>query len=294
MVRSLAYWINLLGSWASIIAIVLVFKNDIDPQSIIAVCIISFLAMYLLFENIFLKGFSRKRYSQVIRHMNNGFSALNMLDRSVDSSPDRIKSSFSLFCTAISDAFEDLKKKECSVCIKIIYPNNFEDHDFSKMKVYTFCRDHRSMSRNNKYANQLIVSNNTDFAEIISSYRDGIFQKSYFFENNLPQLPGYKNSRIDGTYYNSIKTSIPIYDKYLRSKNWKLPYKSTIVVPIYPNSSDNFAKEKLMGFICIDSPQKNVFDKKYDIDLLSGAADTVYNYMHYVMDIMEIRESINT
>ncbi len=63
--------------------------------------------------------------------------------------------------------------------------------------------------------------------------------------------------------------------RLLRNWKWPLPYKSTIVVPICPIEENTLAG--LVGFLCVDSTRNLAFKKDYDVELLLGIAEGIYN-----------------
>lgn len=63
---------------------------------------------------------------------------------------------------------------------------------------------------------------------------------------------------------------------YWKSR-WPLPYKSTVVVAIYPDISRPSLTDHIPGFLCIDCEKKNVFIEADDTYLLAGCANGLFN-----------------
>ena len=95
--------------------------------------------------------------------------------------------------------------------------------------------------------------------------------------NQLPFLFDYKNSSLE-LYddYADEKAFFP-FKVFLRYWRWPLPYKSSIVVPICPGISTERSKETLLGFLCVDSPRLFAFKREFDVDIMNGVADGLYN-----------------
>jgi hypothetical protein len=63
----------------------------------------------------------------------------------------------------------------------------------------------------------------------------------------------------------------------IRQLSWPLQYRSTIVVPLLPLSANDQNEDALRGFLCIDSPRMVAFYEQYDVEILKGLADGLYN-----------------
>ena len=119
-----------------------------------------------------------------------------------------------------------------------------------------------------------LITENTDFLEIIR--KKGTPGGSYFISNILPLLSGYKNSSFEV----HEQTNPPTQNFVTNIMNWKLPYKSTIVVPIRPLKLTKNENEDIIGFLCVDSEKMFAFRKKYDCSMLKGIADGIYNTLN--------------
>ena len=169
-------------------------------------------------------------------------------------------SKLSDICYRISCVFDILKGSQVSVCIKYTNRNGMAYY------VSTLCRDVRSCSeREEKYKNveNDTIIGNSDFHELFQKIAKGNnWQDVYYHANYLPQKHQYMNTHLDST-------SLPDnwYSLISRNKEWPLPYKSTIVVPIVSDDQKN-----IYGYLCIDSPANKGFNNDHDVKLLQDVA----------------------
>ena len=127
------------------------------------------------------------------------------------------------------------------------------------------------------------MTENSDFNFIYEGIQEGHAQKWQFFAHFLPWKYDYTNTRLS----NWPPKKIPLINFLIRQLNWPLPYKSTIVVPLLPLSVNEHDDKALRGYLCIDSPRNNAFNKQYDIEILKGLADGLYNKIDKLYDIIK-------
>lgn len=160
-------------------------------------------------------------------------------------------------CNDVKRYFDKLTGKKCAVSIKLPQkPGELED-----LEVVNVMRDDASrMARDtDTYKEQKhFVFQNTAYMTIITRLSKGKMNATYI-NNDVSVEANYET------------TSLPAYP------NGKLPYKSEMVTAIrkYPLSKRMNSASELMGFLCIDSPEKESFSKdRYYIciaDLISDA-----------------------
>lgn len=105
---------------------------------------------------------------------------------------------------------------------------------------------------------------------------------NYYIENNIPRA--YKNHRYQSSSFETYGEGQPGRPK------WILPYKSTILWPIrklkmdqdcVPPSDNNLAEgHHVLGFLCIDSRSRNVWEPRYDSEIGAAVADLLYSFMN--------------
>ena len=106
------------------------------------------------------------------------------------------------------------------------------------------------------------INGNTDFLELYLN-----FEKRMYFSNNIPHEKGYSNS------------SFQI--------NKKLPYSSTVVWPIrklvyvQDKKADELLNQEqdIIGYLCVDSARRNVFQEGYDFEMGAIIADALFVFL---------------
>lgn len=142
--------------------------------------------------------------------------------------------------------------KKVRVCIKA-YRNNTQD------LLFTYCRDGLTADQSIKreHGQSIEIYKNSDFSNIVSGNQD------IFIGNDL------KKDFKQGKYHNT-------------NKDFK--YSSAVVVPIRAlvNETENSARYDNVGFLCVDSKHKNMFQSqqsKMCIDLICSTAHLLYVFM---------------
>ncbi|WP_075342469.1 hypothetical protein [Tenacibaculum agarivorans] len=181
----------------------------------------------------------------------------------------------------MSSIFRELKGVDCCFTVKIIKQGE---------KIETLCRTDSKNKRYNREDFQRyhsdfedFLNNNTDLFSIFGKQKHENIKGRYvrFFSNNLPLEQNYKHSHLEKTdYHNNVKKLVDDHGYSIEeasNKLWNLPYKSTIVIPIgLMEKKHNDPDFQYIGTICVDSEEKNVFNKGTDISILQSIAETIY------------------
>ena len=184
-------------------------------------------------------------------------------------------------CNRLVQVFSIITGFSCSVSIKLLV---LVDHNPRENEVFTLVRDNVSIGRNTPESDRWqdvrhYVLENTDFNEIIKNENKGKMES--FICNYLPFKSNYHNSSFEIYGYPPLITNngiLKLLSKLRRWINWTLPYKSTIVVPIKPKRFEP-NRNNALGFVCIDSYKMGIFKKYYDISLINGFGDGIYNLL---------------
>jgi len=225
----------------------------------------------------------KAKYADVFPILNKGFKELhNTLRKETSASNDY---AFKEFCQMLSMAFKQVTDKECHVCIKVsILPKEVLEHpeankdELKKVKVKTYVRSSSVKEREKTDVKTIekkvehLISQNTDFEEIC--FNGG----EVFFCNNLCEITDYKNTSLISLGVN--KTGVTNHEDVsveTREKKWKLDYKSVIVAPIMPSIQESEQDKAIVGFLCVDCEEKEVFLKEIDSHIIQGCADGIYN-----------------
>jgi len=179
-------------------------------------------------------------------------------------------------CEAVGKAFEIITKTKCHVCIKQYLPeaDGKRSGESTIPRVETFCRGTDPRRDLPDYIRGVVhsVSDNSAFYE--QTGKESVLEEGAFFSNWLPFRNNYKNTSFHETIYGKPRGSrFPVYNKIIRYASWTLPYKSTIVVPVWRKEG----KGRLNAYLCIDSPKLAAFSKRFDIDLMRLIATSLHN-----------------
>lgn len=215
---------------------------------------------------------------EVFPHLNKAYSLLHNIIRKVEFNEVQDKNAFAEFCTLLAQAFYQLKGVDCHVCIKVIVKTHRDKGKITpnKIKANTFVRDTGALGREmiDNIPIDHIIQNNTDYETIFKNIHSET--GNYFLCNNLVAQENYKNT----SFFDKSKNRTFTYTTNTmeeREKQWPLKYRSTLVAPIYPGIHAQRNHGTLIGFLCVDSIEKNIFNAEIDAELLTGSADAIYN-----------------
>lgn len=279
--------IGTLGSLASIIALSMFF-NQLSKEGWIAVLFMGVLCMYFVVFNFWLLTRYRKKtkYADAYGAINIGFSHLHHLRRVKNLTIEQILPELEKLCDEVSNAFSKIYGSKIGVCIKFIVNDN------NRPRCETLVRDSYSNAQNRKSGTQDTTKHwidaNSDFEFIYNSFDDNNVPTSYYLEQHLPNCHDYKNTRLKPGWTPKNYWFFP--ERYARKWNWPLPYKSTLIVPIVPLIANDQTQEAIRGFLCADSPSEGIFNKYYDVDIMKGVADGIYNQIDLIHQLT-IKES---
>ena len=271
--------IGTFGSLASIIALSVFFKQ-LSTEGWIAVLFMGILCVYFVVYNFWLLTRYRKKtkYADAYGEINLGFSYLHSLRRIDNPSIKDILPDLVKLCDAVSHAFSKIYGCKIGVCIKFIVNDN------DRPRCETLVRDSNSNSQSRKSGTQdetkHWIDANSDFQFIYDNFNDDNVQTSYYLEQHLPNCHDYKNTRLK--YNWNPKTYWPFLARYARKWNWPLPYRSTLIVPIVPLLANEQSQDAIRGFLCVDSASEGIFNKYYDVDIMKGVADGIYNQIDLI------------
>ena len=173
-------------------------------------------------------------------------------------------------CNALASAYGMITGTRCSTCVKFL-----RESESGPIRVYvnTALRDRYSEGKRSVKGDTIThwLDANSDFEDIFENFNKP--NGKVFFENDLPKRSDYKNTSFQ-LYGYPKDIRIPILRDIVRNLTWKLPYKSTIVAAIYP--SDDLPNKKLVGFLCVDSPSRNVFWERYDTNIMESIGSSLH------------------
>ncbi|HBU79183.1 MAG TPA: hypothetical protein DEF18_13875 [Muricauda sp.] len=267
--------ISIIGSLASIIAFGVYFSPFLNHQGAIGVIFLGLIALLFIGYTFYLISKYRKRvrYGDIFEEINVGFTELHAIDRHPEPSIELIIQKLGFLCDNLSNAFTTVNGNKVGVCIKFI------EFKGKRPLVTTLVRDRFSKSKNRKTGTadktEHFIELNSDFQFIWENFDNENIETSFYHEKHLPTCKDYKNSRLSSNWKRKYK--FDFFDNYIRRKDWPLPYRSTLVVPIVPLLADEQNQESMRGFLCIDSPREGMFNPQIDVDILKGISDGLYN-----------------
>ncbi len=285
--------LSIIGSLASIVAFGEFFAPHLDSQGLWGVIFIGIIAIFFLAYNFYLIFTYRKkvRYSEIYSNINTGFAYLHSINRQHERQTDIILQNLSNLCDSLAEAFTKVYGERICVCIKFL----IKDEQQRRVSVQTLVRDTYSKTLQRKTgtndSTQHWLDGNSDFEFIYSNFDDDNIDTRYFHEAHLPICKDYKNTRLRSNWM--PKRSPVIFENITRRKLWPLKYRSTLVVPIVPLLADEQSKDKIRGFLCIDSSQEGRFNKGVDVDILRGVSDGLFNQIDRLHQLITSKESDN-
>jgi hypothetical protein len=259
------FWNYFGGSVGTIFSILLCAKNftNAAPADSILYGIGALLIIYILrfllflFQHCFQYFYilSKERiYGNIIITLNEINSSLQQLNRQHVIFDDRYKLALSSLCQQLKTIFDGKTKSTCSVSIKLALGY---DVVTANTVVVNFCRDKDSISRDtDRYrATEHKVFLNTCYNTILTKLTNKK-DKIYYINNDIGGSKDYQSTSFD-------------------CNDGKLPYNSELVLAIIPKLRRD--DDSLVGFLCIDSKGKDVFDEKYDVPIIEGAIEALFD-----------------
>jgi hypothetical protein len=284
--RIVRYWPQVLALIADVSAVVAIFIACfcVDNKPLKEIILTSVLAGFF----VLILGFviwQEYRYSRKSRYAEATYSIHNCVHllRDYYSLIDTMQEEDCKYCltkviTSLANAFSLVTGTHCRACIETLQIKNYSKEDFYKLTdprervkyLYadTFCRDSITSTSNSEEeidSNIHPVNNNTDFRELYVNAD----MRFFYCKNTLKSNPPYQSTAIvtDG----------------------KLPYKSILVWPIRKmvSSQDKPCvdmlnkKQDIIGYLCVDSARRDVFNEGYDVEMGAIIADSMFTFLKY-------------
>jgi hypothetical protein len=282
MKQTLSRAIQWMGLVASAVTLVMAYSywypsasRGAKPAILILFVLAAILLTVLIWREIV---YSRKsRYSEVLGLLNDIHAILHDLANDLPTSTSQIKEACTRVSNLLAEAFSLITGTKCSVCVKVLEGDPLVGTNQPlRPKVKTLCRDDHSEKRRKLADSKSDVAHwidqNTDF--FVLHQQAGTPREDYFLSNHLPSYRGYVNTSFQ--VYGFANENL-LLSKWLPMLfPWPLPYKSTVVLPIRCESFDAVRVPKLAGYLCVDSRSRGVFSRRYDPELLTGVADSLY------------------
>ena len=73
----------------------------------------------------------------------------------------------------------------------------------------------------------------------------------------------------------------------LTNSEWPLPYRSTLTCAIRHHAILGLLEQpEAVGFLCVDSESRNVFEKRWDVELCFSIADALFHPIDQLIKTM--------
>jgi hypothetical protein len=265
-------WLNVVAALVTIIgipiALIRITEGPAGTVLAILVCLLCALAWILLAVEEF-RWHRKARYAEAQPSCHLAYHALRDASFALLSGADDwvicdyLKGSLH----SLSAAFSLITGVHCRVCIKeLICSNPKAEPKDRGLVTRTLCRS-EEVPEPPMADSEDWITENSDFYLLFKNP-----EQRCFCRNNLPRLlpKGYRNSHW---------TSDVIESKCF-------PYVATIVWPIrksLPKMGQSVGAlhedHDILGYLCVDSSTKNVFEERYDFGLGAAFADTLYSLL---------------
>jgi hypothetical protein len=248
------------GGIGAVLAVFLIGKNffelSIQRSALLGITVYVSIIVLRFAYLAFIELFINSTYGYIIIQLKETYAEINRIKRKSTTDKDEIMQAITTMCNMVKVIFDKKTGSNCSVSIKVPI---FDCPVAPDSELINLCRDnnHQLLRDTDAYRKQThTVIGNTAFQVVASNV---IYNQEHFFylNNNISKTKNYHN------------TSKPAY------LNGKLPYKSELVYPIIPLLPQG--KAQIWGFLCIDSDRTNRFNSRYDVAIVSGVADSVFD-----------------
>lgn len=279
-------WKWLLGGSGGLSAILFVAKNSLGTSGMVSIKIgiVVLLSIFVLRFIIFLiinlvryfhYIYQESIYGDAIILLKDAFASVHKLRKRNPVDDRELMAAMLTICNNLKIIFDKITHANSSVSIKVplIGPVS------ANTVLMNLCRDkaHSLVRDTAKYKEtQHTIIGNTSFQVPLNNVLKGDRENFCYLNNDIDTTPHYQNTSRD---------AFP---------NGVLPYKSELVYPIIPslsyeNSNSDEAKNQfeIWGFLCVDCDLPGKFSSKYDVAIMEGVADGVFDV------IMERNKIIN-
>jgi hypothetical protein len=271
------WWKFLLtGSIGSLLGVLQFGKNffqwELNRSIIFAVASIVAIYLFRVFLvfivqslKYFHEVYRNSNYGEAILLMKDSFATFHLYRKTPGHQDEAFMASMVLLCNNLKLAYDKITNSECSVSIKVplsdskidekaILSNLTRDTPHSKKDTSLnrdtdkYCKTKHTLIGNTAFSHS--------FNKVIKNQKE-----KHYINNNVNNCENYEN------------TSKECHE------NGILPYNSELVYPIVPLVGTDSTNFDCHGFICIDSNKENAFKTIYDIGIVAGVADGIYDIM---------------
>jgi hypothetical protein len=193
---------------------------------------------------------------------------------------DDCKMFFGRILDQLNSIFTSITSTHCRASIKMVYGGG-------PLYVYTLARDQGSrqtclqLDKRRVEQNLDPLTENVQFARLF----DAGDESWHYFCNDLMTAKEFCSTSVAAYSPNYAKQLADHRSSWLPRK-WPLPYRSTIACVIRQGPVDliqNIVPE-VLGFLTIDSESRNVFEPRWDVQIMFAVADALYGPIRAYLD----------
>ncbi len=174
-----------------------------------------------------------------------------------------------------SQAFTIVTGRHVGVCIRTVGAT-VDPIGTRRDYAEDVCRDLRSVERGQSVRYRRLkrqdspdlthyVDESTAYSYLSESF--GTPGMDFYLCNNLAMEKGYRSASFK-RFGQPRSSRFLLYNEYLRSTTWPLPYRSTLILALGSLSNTEPQTQVHVGFLCLDSESTGPFYKRYDKELL--------------------------
>jgi hypothetical protein len=262
----------LLGDLATVVTLIFAWRAcaDVNTSSgqFVLVILTALILLLIGFSTVQEYRYSRKaRYSEITGYLSDIYRDILKIAHDTNANAAHLQTGCENVVNNLASALSLVTATRCAACVKIIVQGQ-------RPKLVTLCRDKGSSDRDTGDKVEHWIDANSDFEEVAKAVTT---PRKSFFENDLPSRRDYNNTSFD--VYGQPYQGRSVLADWRRNRQWPLPYKSTIVLPIARANlpASGVAQHELAGFLCIDSGARGAFSRRYDEELARGIAAALYH-----------------
>ncbi|HOY06673.1 MAG TPA: hypothetical protein PLO67_14795 [Saprospiraceae bacterium] len=265
---ALKFWSWLIGSVGAILGLLQIGKNffgleieDSVKSAVIALGVFFVFRFVLIFIRNGMKYYHEiylnSNYGEAIILLTDSFAQTHLYRKTPGHQDEEFMKTMLSFCSTLKKIFDTTTNSNCCVSIKVPVADS-KVHE--KTVMFNLARNVEHKKRDTKEYERIkhTLIGNTAFIYAFNRVIEGSREK-YYLNNFVKSTSNYES------------TSRPSYEGGI------LPYESELVHPIVPLLNIRQPNSDCRGFICVDSDKKNAFKSKYEIAILEGVADGIYD-----------------
>lgn len=262
------HWRWLLGSFSTSLAVLMISKTIFDVTTkesfiygtnfLVGLFLLRFILVFLKESLKYLHDvYTNSTYGEAIIILKDSFAQAHAYRKVPGHQDIEFMSAMLTFCNNLKEIYDKITKSDCCVSIKVPMGDIKVDE---KAVLINLTRDVIHRDRDTKHYSETkhTLIGNTAFANSFNKFISGNRNRVYI-NNNVNDAVNYENT------------------SRLVHKEGVLPYNSELVHPIVPIINIDNKNLNCHGFICIDSNKMNVFKGKYDVAIIEGVADGIYD-----------------